>query len=332
MPKFLMPTQLSDVQTETVANEVIQYSEYEFNATDDFAGACAWIGGEYVTAENAKIPIFEAGFLHSDCTYTVAHVWHGNFFRLQEHIDRLFEHASRLQITPPMSKAEVAEIAHHAVKKSQLREAFVNMTITRGFGPRPGDRDVSVLQSQLYVFAIPYIWCWSPVDQIGGVDAVVVRHTRRTSAGSIDPGIKNFQWGDLVRANIEAEERGSKAAILLDGDNYLAEGPGYNILLVKDGRIVTPARNCLGGITRRTALDIADKLGVPNLLRDVESREIYEADEIFAATTAGGITPIVSIDGVAVGSGKPGPITTLIRTHYWRSMDEGGEWVDPVTY
>ena len=122
------------IREETPPGSVIQYSDYELDTSSRFAGGVAWIEGDYVPASEARISIFDTGFGHSDLTYTVAHVWHGNIFRLSDHVDRLLGGARKLRLESPLSKAELEEIAKRCVSLSQLRESYVNLTITRGFG------------------------------------------------------------------------------------------------------------------------------------------------------------------------------------------------------
>src|SRR6266480_2712701 len=130
------------IRESTPPGSVIQYSDYELDTSSPFAGGCAWIEGEYVPTAEARISIFDTGFGHSDVTYTVAHVWHGNIFRLDDHLDRLLDGARRLRLDPGYSKAELAEVTMKCVALSQLREAYVNVTVTRGFGKRKGEKDL----------------------------------------------------------------------------------------------------------------------------------------------------------------------------------------------
>ena len=127
------------IREETPPGSVIQYSDYELDTSSPFAGGVAWIEGEYMPAEEAKISIFDTGFGHSDVTYTVAHVWHGNVFRLGDHLDRLLDGAAKLRLDAGMSKGEeLAEITKKCISMSQLRESFVNLSITRGYGKKQG--------------------------------------------------------------------------------------------------------------------------------------------------------------------------------------------------
>ena len=320
------------IREETPKGSVIQYSEYELDTSSEFAGGVAWIEENYVPADNARISIFDTGFGHSDLTYTVAHVWHGNIFRLGDHIDRLLDGARRLRLDPGYTHEELAGVVKRCVSLSQLREAYVNLTITRGYGQRRGEKDLSKLTHQTYVYAIPYLWAFPPDEQIHGTSVIVPRHVRRASRSTIDPTIKNYQWGDLTAASFEAKERGARSAILLDADNCVAEGPGFNVILVKDGELISPSRNALPGITRKTAFELADAMGVRAMLRDVTSRELYEADELMAVTTAGGVTPIISLDGAPQSGGVPGPLTTEIRDRFWALMDEPSDLIEAIEY
>jgi len=167
------------IREDTPPGSVIQYSDYELDELSPFAGGAAWIEGEYVPASEARISLFDTGFGHSDLTYTVAHVWHGNVFRLDDHMDRLYDGARKLRLDPGMSKEEMAEIGKRCVALSQLRESFLNFTITRGYGKKRGEKDLTQLTHQVYVYAIPYLWVFPPYEQINGTSAIVPRHVRR---------------------------------------------------------------------------------------------------------------------------------------------------------
>jgi branched-chain amino acid aminotransferase len=320
------------IRQPTPPGSVLRYSDYELDTSDPLAGGAAWIEGEYVPAAEARISIFDTGFGHSDLTYTVAHVWHGNVFRLEDHLDRLLAGARTLRLDPGMTREEIAGIAKRCVSLSQLREAFLNITITRGFGTKHGERDVTKLTHQLYVYAIPYIWAFPPEEQIYGTTVIVPRHVRRAGRNTVDPTVKNYQWGDLTAASFEAQDRGARSAILMDADNCVAEGPGFNVVVVKDGGLASPSRNALPGITRKTVFEIAESMGIDAVLRDVTSRELYEADELIAVTTAGGVTPIIALDGEKVSGGEPGPLTVKIRDRFWALMDEPSPLIQAIDY
>lgn len=306
----------------------IQYSGVLPDADNPYGQGAAWVDGEYVPVLQARIPLLDAGFLHSDVTYTVAGVWHGNFFRLSDHLDRLLSGADHMRLVSPLTKAEITDICLRVTALTQLREAYVSISLSRGIEFAVGAPAIP----QIYIYAIPWRWIFTPAEQLSGISAVVPRGVRRVSRHTIDPQVKNYQWGDLLQGRFEASDRGARNAILLDDDGLVAEGPGFNVLIVKDGQITTPAANALPGVTRRTALEIAESMGIPAALTDVPGSALYEADEIFSTTTASGITPIVELDGVPVGSGVPGPISSAIQKRYWELMDEPSDLIEPVPY
>ncbi|WP_165491626.1 aminotransferase class IV [Stutzerimonas kirkiae] len=328
----VVQTGIGQVIMDTVAGGAIRYSDYVLSSDNPCAGGCAWIEGRYVASAEARISIFDAGFGHSDVTYTVASVWHGNIFRLDEHVERFLAGAARMRLESPLGKQAIIDIMKECVARSELREAYVNVSLTRGFGQRPGEKNIEALTSQIYAYAIPYLWVFTPHEQIGGISAVIAREVKRAGANCIDPQVKNYQWGDLLRATFEAQARGARTAFLLDADNYLSEGPGFNVCMIKEGKVLTPSRNVLPGITRKTALEIAVSLGLEVELRDIDSELLKSAEEVFTTTTAGGVTPVIELDGQPVGDGRPGRWTTAIRDRYWALMDEPCALIEPIDY
>jgi branched-chain amino acid aminotransferase len=118
-----------------------------------------------------------------------------------------------------------------------------------------------------------------------------------------------------------------------DGRRQLRRrGPGFNVVIVKDGKIASPSRKALPGITRKTVFELADSMGIDASLRDVTSHELYDADELMAVTTAGGVTPINTLDGEPLGDGTPGPITVAIRDRFWALMDEPSPLIEAIDY
>ena len=281
-----------------------------------FAGGCAWVRGQYVPAEEAQVPLFDLGFLRSDLTYDVPAVWDGRFFRLEDHLDRLERSMAKLRLAPPVDRDTLRAILIEAVRKTGLRDAYVDIIVTRGRF-RPGVRDPRNTETALYAFVIPYVWVMPLAQQPVGGSAVVTRDVRRIPTGAVDPTVKNLQWGDFTRGIFEALDRGANWPFLPDGNGNLTEGIGYNIVMVKDRTVMTPARGVLEGVTRKTVMEIATAQALGVHLGDVPLGGLYDADEIFMCTTAGGIMPITTLDGEPVGGGQVGPVTSAIWDRYW---------------
>jgi branched-subunit amino acid aminotransferase/4-amino-4-deoxychorismate lyase len=281
-----------------------------------FADGVAWVDGELFPLQEARIPILDQGFMHSDLTYDVPSVWDGRFFRLDDHISRLEASCGKLRLKLPLPRGEVKSILVDMVSKSGIRDAFVEIIVTRGLKGVRGT-DPKDIVNRIYMFIQPYVWVMEPEVQPVGGTAIIARTVRRTPPGSMNPTVKNLQWGDLVRGLFEASDRGATYPFLTDGDTNLTEGSGFNIFLVKNGVLYTPARGVLEGITRRSVIDAAHKNGLEIHVELIPVQMAYDADEIFMSTTAGGIMPITSLDGKPVKDGKLGPITKKIRDTYW---------------
>jgi branched-chain amino acid aminotransferase len=285
------------------------------------ADGWAWIDGEYLPMSEARISILDTGFVRSDLTYDVVGVWGGKFFRVDDHLDRLERGCEALRLEMPMGRTEVFEILHEVVKRSGLREAYVETIVTRGV-PERGERDPRRLKPRLYAYAIPYVWIVGPELQKAGTKVVVARDTRRTPRRAMDPTVKNFQWGDFIRGLFEAYDRDAWLPILTDGDGNVTEGPGFNVFAVVEGVLYTPALGVLEGITRMTVCEIAAAEGIETRVEQVPVSALYRASELFLTSTAGGVMPVRELDGQPVGMNCPGSATTAIRDRYWKWHDD----------
>jgi branched-chain amino acid aminotransferase len=160
---------------------------------------------------------------------------------------------------------------------------------------------------------------------------VVISDRVRIPPASIDPTIKNYHWLDLVRGLYDAYDHGGETALILDFNGNVAEGPGFNVFAVKNGRLTTSAAGVLQGITRRTVFDLCAETGLAAIAADVTVSALKQADEVFITSTAGGIMPVTRVDGAAIGDGKVGPITRRLTKLYWdRHTDPS--WSMPVRY
>jgi len=299
-------------------------------STDRHADGCAWIEGEYVPIAEARIPILDTGFVRSDLTYDVVGVWGGSFFRIDDHLARLEQGLRRIRLSSPFSKEEIKEILIEVVRRSGLREAYVETIVTRGV-PGPGERDPRKWTPRFYAYAIPYVWIVRPEQQDVGTHAVVARETIRIPHNAVDPTVKNFHWGDLVRGLFEAYDRDASLPILTDGNGLVTEGPGFNVFAVVDGKLRTPAVGVLQGITRKTVIELAEQAQVPAIVGEVPVDDLYRATELFFTSTAGGVMPATRLDGNAVGDGRPGPVTTELRNRYW-DLHRDPRYALPVNY
>jgi branched-chain amino acid aminotransferase len=299
------------------------------NETDWSAGA-AYIDGSFMPLKYAKIPVTEWGYRRSDVTYDVVGVYFGAFFRLEDHIQRFRASMNKLHLKPEESNERIAEILTEIVRRTGLKEAYVAMDCVRSRPPRGVPLHPAFGRSYLICHVMPWVWVFTPEQQERGVHAMI-SSVERIPPESIDPTVKNFHWGDLTRANFEAREQGAETPILLDRHGNVTEGPGFNVFGVIDGKVVTPRSGALEGITRRTVLELCDELKIPSEARDISRAEFEAVDEVFFSTTAGGIMPASRLGDRVLGSGGPGPISTLLKDTFWEKRRQGWH-ATPIEY
>ena len=295
---------------------------------DIFPQGYAWIDGKYVELAEAKIPILDWGFLRSDATYDVVHVWKGRFFRLDKHIDRFYESTKKLRMPCQISRDELKKILANCVVKGKLENAYVEMIQTRGISPK-FVRDPRLATPRVMAFAVPFGWILKQEDFEKGLN-VLLTDIKRIPPSSVDPTIKNYHWMDLVTGMLDAYEKGNDTAILVDENNNITEGPGFNLFCVNDTGIFTPELGVLEGITRQSVFDLSKELNLPIVKKVITVEELQTANELFASSTAGGIMPITKVSGIQIGNGSVGDITRQLHKLYWaKHTDEN--WSTSIT-
>lgn len=298
-------------------------------ADGGFPDGVAYVDGEFRPMSEAKISVLDWGFLRSDATYDVVHVWAGKFFRLDRHIDRFMASVAKLRMALPVDRDGLAKILNECVRRAGFRDAYVEMILTRGLSPT-FSRDPRDAVNNFIAFAIPFGWIMNEEQRKRGIN-IVIAETRRIPTESVDPTVKNYHWLDLVAGMFESYDRGGENVVLTDMAGNITEGPGFNIFTVKNGRAATADRGVLQGITRQTAIELCEELQIPVDIGTVTANALRGADEIFLTSTAGGIMPVTRIDGAAIGDGKPGLITGRLNDAYW-AMHDDPAWVTPVDY
>ena len=283
---------------------------------ENFPKGVAWMGGKFIDISEAKIPVLDWGFLRSDATYDVVHVWNNRFFRLDDHIDRFYESTKKIHMPCKIERNELKKILAGCVKRANFENSYVEMIQTRGMSPT-FDRDPRKSIPRFIAFAIPFGWILDPKKFDIGLDLAISK-IKRISPNSVDPRVKNYHWLDLVNGMYEAYERGHYTAVLVDEENNVLEGPGFNVFSFNNNCLITPDKGVLEGVTRQTAIDLAIELDIVVKEAPISSEEFKNSREAFATSTAGGIIPITKIDGRFIGNGKAGKITKKIKDLYWK--------------
>ncbi|WP_282607046.1 aminotransferase class IV [Pelagibius sp. Alg239-R121] len=303
--------------------------ERQYRDPHHYPEGIAFQDGQYLPVSEAKISVLDWGFLHSDATYDTVHVWDGAFFRLDRHLERFWGSLERLRMSIPYDPAQVTEILHNCVALSGHRNAYVEMLCTRGTSPS-FSRDPRDAVNRFMAFAVPF-GSVANAEQLARGLHIAVSDVVRIPPSSVDPAIKNYHWLDLVRGLFDAYDQGAETALVVDSQGNVAEGPGFNVFLVKDGSLATPADGVLAGITRQSVFEICEELGLACAPRALPRAELAGADELFITSTAGGIMPVTRINDRPVNAGAVGPVTRRIKDLYWAKHSDPA-WSSPVDY
>ncbi|MGH7057115.1 MAG: aminotransferase class IV [Acetobacteraceae bacterium] len=293
------------------------------------AGA-AYTDGRFMPIGEATIPVTEWGYRRSDATYDVVSVWHGAFFRLDDHLRRFDRSMAHFRLRPRENMEELRAVLHELVRRSGLREAYVAMDCLRGAAPAGVARHPANARNYLLAYAVPYVWL-VPREMIARGAHLIVATTPRIPEACVDPRAKNFHWADMTRGLFEAADAGADNPVLLDFAGNVTEGPGFNVFIVRDGKVATPDHGILEGITRLSVIELCGKLGIGCEARSVSVEELRGADEIFISSTAGGVIGVTRLDSRILGNGRPGPVTERLHDVYWRLREEGWH-AEPVAY
>jgi len=281
----------------------------------DYSKGVAFVRGSYVPIAEASIPLTDWGFLRSDATYDVVTVWDGAFFRLDAHLERFARSCRRFRLDPGLTPAQITAVLTECVRKSGLRNSYVEMIVTRGQPPW-GSRDPREAVNQFHAFAVPFVWIADEAQRERGL-RLMVSEVQRISPRSVDPRAKNYHWNDLTMGLLGALDAGYDTVVLTDGAGNVVEGPGFNIFCVRDGVLITPKEGVLEGVSRRTVIEIARSHGMKVEIRELPADELRRADEAFLSTSGGGVLPVTQVDGAALGDGRPGPVTSRLLQSYW---------------
>lgn len=281
-----------------------------------------YLNGKFLDKKDARISVFDHGFLYGDGAFEGIRAYDGLVFRLKEHIDRLYATMRALVLDPRMNKKKMSDAVVATLKANKLKDGYVRLIVSRGDGdlgldPRKcsGRPNVVMIADKITLY---------PAELYRNGMAIITVKTVKNRRDALDPRLKTLNYLNNILAKIEANDAGYAEAIMLDGDGHVGECTGDNIFIVKNGRLATPARGCLLGITRQAILDIAAKSRIAASQRSITLREVYKADECFLTGTAAELIPVVKVDGRVIGSGRPGAMTLkLLKLFKQATVNDG---------
>lgn len=266
-----------------------------------------YIDGRFYDRDEAKISVFDHGFLYGDGVFEGIRAYNGRIFRLQEHLDRLYDSAKTIDLAVPITKAEMTRAIIETLKKNNLTDGYIRPLVTRGVGDLGLDPK-KCPKASVIVIAVAWGAMYGDLYE-KGLKAISVS-VRRNPADALPPNVKSLNYLNNILGKIEANYKGGDEAIFFDTNGYISEGSGDNIFIVKNGVIYTPPTlNNLRGITRAVVVELAKSHGLALAEQNLGYYDMYSADEVFVTGTAAEVAPIVLIDGRSIGSGKPGPVT-----------------------
>ncbi len=284
------------------------------------------IDGRVRPPEDAKISIFDRGFLYGDSVYETIGTVHGKLFALPDHLDRLGRSAARLGLRLP-ARDEIERAVAETVAAAGNVESRVRVIVTRGGASKLDLDPASADDPQLVVIAQPLGGPTAEMYEKGV--AVEIVSVTRNSPSAMDPAIKSGNYLNNVLALGEARKRrpGVHEAILCNAAGSVAEGATSNVFLVAGGEVRTPALavGILEGVTRGKVLGLCRSAEIPAIeSAHMRPDDLRSADEVFLTSAARGVLPVNSVDGKPVGAGVPGPVTRNLMALYERLARGGG--------
>ena len=274
-----------------------------------------WLDGQWHDRGTATVSVYDHGLLYGDGVFEGIRVYGGKIFKLAEHIDRLYDSAKAIWLTIPMSKSEMLAVTEEAVRRSGIAEAYIRHIVTRGAGdlgldprkcPKPS---VIIIVDTIRLF---------PEEVYETGLRVVTAGTPIPHREALSPRVKSLNYLAHILAKIEGIHANADEVLMLDSEGHVAEGSGQNLFVVKNGAIRTPVAyaGILKGVTRDTVIELGRAAGYDVQETMLNRYDVYTADEAFFTGTASEVIAIRQVDGRAIGTGKPGPITRDLRSRF----------------
>lgn len=287
-----------------------------------------YIDGEFYDEGEAKISVFDHGLLYGDGIFEGIRAYNGRVFKLQEHIDRLYDSAKAILLGIPLTQEEMTEAVLETCRRNEMREGYVRLVVTRGKGnlglspSRCKTPTVFIIASALELYPAEFYQ--------KGLEVITVP-TVRTSPAALNPAVKSLNYLNNVMAKIEGALAGVHEVVMLNAEGLVAECSGDNIFVVKNGQMRTPPiyMGALGGITRETIIELSVSVGIPFLEQPLTRYDLFVADEMFLTGTGAEVIPVVKVDGRGIGDGSVGKTTRAFMEAYAQATRANGPQIFP---
>jgi branched-chain amino acid aminotransferase len=278
-----------------------------------------WIDGKFLDKENAKISVYDHGLLYGDGVFEGIRVYKGRIFEIDAHLDRLFDSALAIRLTPPRTKDEIKSLVGEVVRVNGFSDCYVRLVITRGvgyLGLNPGrcaNPSIIIIADTVELY---------PREMYEKGMSIVTASVIRNHPNAVSPRIKSLNYLNNILAKIEAADAGVPEAVMLNHEGNVAECTGDNIFIIRDGQVQTPGLSdgILEGITRRIIFDLCGKMAIPCVEKVLQRHDLYIADECFLTGTAAEVVAVTRIDNRPIGAGQPGVITRRLTEEFHRHV------------
>ncbi len=267
-----------------------------------------YISGKLYNKEDATISVFDHGLLYGDGVFEGIRSYNGKVFRMQEHLDRLWESAKAIILQIPISKDEMAKAINDTLAVNGITDGYIRVVITRGSGTlgldpnRCSNPQVIVIADKISLY---------PEELYRNGLEIVTVSTMRNHPAALSPRIKSLNYLNNILAKLEGLQAGCVEALMLNHKGEVAECTGDNFFIVKKGELLTPPTDAgiLEGVTRAAIIELAKKAGITVREIPLTKHDVYVADESFLTGSAAEVIPVVKVDSRPIGDGVPGPIT-----------------------
>jgi len=280
-----------------------------------------YIDGEYYPKSQAKISVYDHGFLYGDGVFEGIREYNGVVFKLKEHIDRLYRSAHAIMLQIPISKEKMSNAVVETIRKNKMKDSYIRLIVSRGIGDLGLDPQKCPKPTIIIITDTIQIRAGNAKET--GI-TTMFSWVRRNSVDATTHEIKSLNYLNSIMAKIEANTCGVDEAICLENNGYIAEGVGENVFIVKNGEIFTPptSTGALAGITAEVVSELCNKLGIKLAIANLTPFMLFTADEAFFTGTAMEMVPIREVNKRQIGNGKPGIVTTKLMMEFQKVIED----------
>lgn len=284
-----------------------------------------FINDKFVPAAQACVSIYDHGFLYGDGAFEGIRAYHGKVFKLQEHVERLYNSLKSLWIVLPYDQDAFCGYVNELVQKNEVEDGYIRVTVSRGVSLGLDPKNIKTVPTVVISSDKLALYSQSKYDE--GLEVVTVA-TRVANPQVLEPRIKSLgKYVANIQAKLEANQVGAGEGLMLTEQGYVAECTGDNIYFIKDSVVYTPAAHLgiLEGITRMTVIELLGKMQVKVVEGTFTRFDLYAAEECFLTGTAAEVIPMVRLDGRNIADGKPGKLTKDIMANFRQYVKEYAE-------